>query len=398
MNMNFIISKKISETIDWENINLTLISKKKCLIFKKYNKILSNKKTIIDSDNYNYEWDKMKKIANPYELIYTTYSKKYKKESIANYKPISRSFYKLWEINNYFNLLDSNIKEHYISNLAEGPGGFMEALIKYGNTGHQLDLKLFGLTLYPNNKYIPDWTKMKHNFLLNNINISYGDLYKWSDIEKYIKNFDNKKCSLVTADGGFDYSNNFNGQEIDSYKIIFAEIFLALLILENGGNFVCKIFDIYSLFSLKLIYILTTCFSEIYIYKPLTSRPANSEKYIICKNFSGLDMNAKNKIIELFKKIETMNITNEIVLDFKGINLNNNFINIINIVNEKYLNNQLFYIDKIVELIEDKDFNEKYDYIISEQVKNAVNWCEHNKININKQCEYYIKYNFLEKS
>ena len=392
MNMNFIISKKINKTIDWENINLGLISKKKCLIFKKYNKILSNKKTIIDSDNYNYEWDKMKKIANPYELIYTTYSKKYKKESIANYKPISRSFYKLWEINNYFNLLDSNIKEHYISNLAEGPGGFMEALIKYGNGIHQLDLKLFGLTLYPNNKYIPDWAKMKNNFLSNNINISYGNLYKWVDIEKYIKNFDDKKCSLVTADGGFDYSNNFNGQEIDSYKIIFAEIFLALLILENGGNFVCKIFDIYSLFSLKLIYILTTCFSEIHIYKPLTSRPANSEKYIICKNFSGLDTNAKNKIIELFKKIETMNITNEIVLNFNGIHLNNNFINIINIVNEKYLNNQLFYIDKIVELIEDKDFNEKYDYIISEQVKNAVNWCEYNKININKECEYYIKY------
>ena len=69
------------------------------------------------------------------------------------------------------------------------------------------------------NKYIPDWSKIKNIFTNKVMNISYGDLYKWNDIEKYIDNFRKKKCSLVTADGGFDYSNNFNGQEIDSYKI-----------------------------------------------------------------------------------------------------------------------------------------------------------------------------------
>ena len=32
------------------------------------------------------------------------------------------------------------------------------------------------------------------------------------------------------------------------------------------------------------------CFyEEIYLNKPLTSRPANSEKYIVAKNFKGID-------------------------------------------------------------------------------------------------------------
>ena len=387
--MNFVISNKITEPMDWSEVNVGLISKKKCLVFAGYNKTLSEKKTVIDSDSYNSEWDKMKKVANTYELIYTTYSKKKKKESIANYKPISRSFYKLWEMNKKFNLLDLNVKDHYISNLAEGPGGFMEALVKeYSNDS----IKLFGLTLPPHNKYIPDWSKMKTNLNMKNINISYGDLYKWEDIKKYLAHFNNKKCSLVTADGGFDYSSNFNGQEIDSYKIIFSEMFVAMLVLAQGGNFVCKFFDIYSLFSLKLIYILTKCFREVYIFKPETSRPANSEKYLVCKGFVGLTHDSKTKIMELFEKIESIPITTSMVLDLKGVKLSNDFIHTIDNMNKEYLKNQIYYIDKIVGLIEDKNFNDKYDSIVCNQVKNAVEWCERNNMKINKASEFYIKY------
>ena len=193
---------EIQQILIGVKLTLHLFPKKKCLIFGSYYTKLSSSKSIIDTVNYNSEWDKMKKIANPYELIYTTYNRKKKKESIANYKPISRSFYKLWEIDNKFELLDISKKDHKVANLAEGPGGFMEAIIKKYNNTH--NVKLFGITLPPHNKYIPDWTKMKTGFSMDNVNIFYGNLYNFYDIKKYLINFKDEKCSLVTADGGFD--------------------------------------------------------------------------------------------------------------------------------------------------------------------------------------------------
>ena len=46
---------------------------------KKYYEIVSNEKEKIDKLENSENWDKMKKIGNPYELIYTTYNKKRKK-------------------------------------------------------------------------------------------------------------------------------------------------------------------------------------------------------------------------------------------------------------------------------------------------------------------------------
>ena len=67
-------------------------------------KHICKEKSKIDELQNISEWDKMKKIANPYELVYTSYNNK-RKDSIADYKPISRSFFKLWEIDKKFNII-----------------------------------------------------------------------------------------------------------------------------------------------------------------------------------------------------------------------------------------------------------------------------------------------------
>ncbi|KAJ4444703.1 hypothetical protein ANN_06500 [Periplaneta americana] len=50
-----------------------------------------------------------------------------------------------------------------------------------------------------------------------------------------------------------------------------------------GGHFVCKLFDLFTPFSVGLVYLMYKSFRKISIHKPNTSRPANSERYIICK-------------------------------------------------------------------------------------------------------------------
>ena len=68
-------------------------------------------------------------------------------------------------------------------------------------------------------------------------------------------------------------------------RLIFCEICFTLMLQKEGGSFVLKVFDLYSSCSLQLLYLLNYLYDEVIIVKPLSSRPANSEKYIVCLRF-----------------------------------------------------------------------------------------------------------------
>ena len=70
---------------------------------EEYNKLIFYKNKI-DKVNNHKIWDKAKKFSNNYELIHIP-NKQNKSESIAFYKPLSRSYFKLWEIIYDFDLL-----------------------------------------------------------------------------------------------------------------------------------------------------------------------------------------------------------------------------------------------------------------------------------------------------
>ena len=336
----------------------------------------------------------MKKIGNPYELIYTTYNKKRKNDSISLYIPISRSYFKLWEIYYNFDLFKYfNMDDNFIfSHLAEGPGGFMEASYNYRKNKNDV---FYGITLKPTNDYIPDWNKIKKIFnSKNNVKIEYGNLYFINDVKKYIDNFSIKKANLVTADGGFDYSNNFNGQEINSCQIIYSECIIALNILAQDGCFVCKVFDLFSISMIQILYIISLSFEKVYIYKPDTSRPANSEKYLVCLYYKdNLSESVKNNLLDIIEIWN--NITNTLQEDetiiFENIKIDNKFIQHLNEYNEKYINSQLFYLNNTIKLAENKIEKNQYYEIIQKQLNNAINWCTKYNIEINKDSIYYKK-------
>ena len=62
--------------------------------------------------------------------------------------------------------------------------------------------------------------------------------------------------NIITGDGGFDFSIDFNKQEQLAYRMIFCEIVTALSIQKLGGTFICKIFDIYTNLTIQFIYLL----------------------------------------------------------------------------------------------------------------------------------------------
>jgi 23S rRNA U2552 (ribose-2'-O)-methylase RlmE/FtsJ len=399
-NIENIDDKYFNEYIEKNNIDLRTIPFSKNLLFQKYYKTISFEKEKIDLLENNEDWDKMKKIGNPYELIYTNYNKKRKNDSISKYIPISRSYFKMWEIFYNFNLLkkfDSG-KQHIFSHLAEGPGGFMEATYNYRlkNTNKsQIYDKFFGITLKPTTDFIPDWNKIKKIFNYNpNIVIDYGNLYYMKEVKSYIDKFNIQKAHLVTADGGFDYSSNFNGQEINSCQIIYSECSIALNILRKGGSFVCKVFDLFSITMVQILYILVNCFEIVHIYKPETSRPANSEKYLVClyykDNLSSAFKKTLLNVIGQWNNLSEKIDENESVI-FNNIKVDNTFIQILNKYNEKYIQNQMYYLNKTIELSKSKLEKEQYHEIIQKQVENAKKWCTKYSVEINKESIYYQK-------
>ncbi len=305
-----------------DQIKMEWKEKKQSLFFRKYYEEISREKEEIDKLNNNEIWDKMKKIGNPFELIFTTYHRKRKNDSISKYIPLSRSYFKMWEIYHNFPIFQYfplNTKFR-LAHLAEGPGGFMEASYNYlqhirTSHYHKTQLKQMmnkdiyhGITLKPHNDYVPDWNKIKKIFgPENNVHVHYGNLYIYEDVVRYVNLFKEpeERAHIVTADGGFDYSADFNGQELNSCQIVFSEMVIALKVLAKHGTFICKVFDLFSIPMMKMLEILKQNFEYLYIYKPETSRPANSEKYIVCMNY--LDRMREEEKDHLIKCIETWN-------------------------------------------------------------------------------------------
>lgn len=116
-----------------------------------------------------------------------------------------------------------------------------------------------------------------------------GDITKFSNQEHLIVRVldgtqDGRGVHVALADGGFSVIGHESDQEELSLRLYVSQCYVALATLRQGGIFICKLFDVYTNFSVGLVYLLYCCFEEICIYKPITSRPANSERYFVGKH------------------------------------------------------------------------------------------------------------------
>ena len=210
---------------------------------KSVEKYLSKIKNTINK--YPNQWDNLKKISNPYEYIHTNIPKF--KTSISEYIPVSRAFFKLIEIYNQNQLNEYFFKPIKSFHLAEGPGGFIEA-INHVRGQNPRDL-YYGITLIEDSQNIPNWNKLQSiidiqdNIIIENGVDGRGDLFdpnNYNDLKgKYMGTMD-----LITADGGFDFSINFNHQETQALRLLLTEVIYTFMLQKNGGVFIFKMFDV----------------------------------------------------------------------------------------------------------------------------------------------------------
>lgn len=325
-------------------------------------------KTKCKIDNCYKEWDIIKKDIHLYEYVYTS---SFFKKNISDIVPISRSYFKMKEMILKYKLLLK--KEYKITCLAEAPGGFIQAFLENENVKD-----INGITLISDDKNIPYWNKnlLKEDRLILKRGIKGdGDLYSLKNVLSFIKDLGSSSMDIITGDGGFDYSNDYNNQEKDSIRLIYSEIFLAINLQKKDGIFICKIFDIFSETTQKMLYILYLSYENISLYKPCISRLSNSEKYIVCSNFKGYNKKIVNMMVRSFK---TNNIDIEMDLDFK---------NMIYKYNYKYSKNQIEQINNGIILV---NSNKIRKYPSKEQIDKGIEWCKKYNVPINHNC-FYLK-------
>lgn len=383
-------------------------------IEKCYNNNLSKVKSQIDK-YYNCnkkEWDIIKKITNPFEMIYLT-NKQDKRHSISLYDPLSRSYFKMIEmLHEFFSEYSSfnyNHKKIKTLHLAEGPGGFMEAFINFRKNKNDL---YYGMTLLSDNKDIPGWNK-SYYFINKHRNINLitgidnrGDLYNIDNHYYLINRLGRNNMDIITGDGGFDFSVDYNLQEVLAQKLIFSQIIIGLSMLKVGGSFICKVFDIYTNLTQQFIYLLYIFYDEVIIYKPMTSRMANSERYIICRGFKGIKTLYLCELLNILDLWNTLEYKNSSLIILNIFEINNKNSKIydnyekfrikLEKLNLIFENKQIENINTTINIIRYPPSNKWYKENFSKQLRIAIQWCK--KYNVNyKTYIYNLNYKDLYK-
>ncbi len=378
----FLIPKNVNPlTCEEVSIQKSVDKENNIFISETLHKYLISIKNQIDK--YVEHWDIYKKYTNPYEYIHTLVPEK--KMSVSKYKPLSRSFYKFIEICHTFDILPDKDVEINSFHLAEGPGGFIEAIIHLHPNSED---KYIGMTLQSVDVDIPGWKK-SNDFLKKNNNIilengpkKNGDLFEIDNLRHCYAKYKNK-FDIITGDGGFDFSINFDNQEEQSSKLIFAQILYALAMQKTGGCFIIKFFDTFTKISLDMLYILSTYYRSVNIIKPNTSRMANSEKYIVCENYINTDYSVVEKFINGYEFfIDKANNINRLI----NIDLPYYFVNKIEdynaILGQQQIENINTTINKIINR-DSTDDNSKE--LISINVTKCINWCNRHDIPVSSQ-------------
>lgn len=240
-------------------------------------KDIINSKTIFDRID-KVEMRRARTRSNPYETIRSAFF-------------LNRAAVKMANMDKACDFLftrPANLKSNellYFADVCAGPGGFSEYVL-WRKKWHA---KGFGFTLKNENDFkLGDFyagsPETFHTFYGPK---GDGDVFDTSNQEAFrdliMKHTHGKGVHFMMSDGGFSVEGQENIQEILSKQLYLCQCLVALMIVRDGGSFVTKLFDLFTPFSAGLVYLMYRCFDEICICKPNTSRPANSERYLICK-------------------------------------------------------------------------------------------------------------------
>lgn len=124
-------------------------------------------------------------------------------------------------------------------------------------------------------------------------------------------------------------------EELAQRAFLISELYIILNVAKEGSNCVIKIFAAQNLITQQLIWLLSQCYEEVFLSKPITSKAANAELYLVAKNcFS--QHKRKIYITYLYEMYKTQGNVVQLWLPFFDLTINN-----IKTLSKYYLTQQL---------------------------------------------------------
>ena len=257
--------------------------------------------------NASEAFEEARRISNPFERLGEG------KEGGLNRMFANRSAIKLANINALLGFRLTPTKSQHIEqfkfvDLCGAPGGFSEYLshrcYREGISSHGWGISLLGA----NSEGLGCEWKLEHMMTRDGGSSTQyrasegadgtGDIYVWDNIKYFQQEILNdssntsnptNKVDLVVADGGCDAQRNKGDQEMSMIRLVVCQIAAGLSCLKIGGNFVLKYFGSTHPSTKAAFDFLLRSFEKLTVIKPILSRPASAERYIVCLNFSPID-------------------------------------------------------------------------------------------------------------
>ena len=289
---------------------------------------------------------------------------------------ITNAFLKIYEMLDYYDLIP-NIDSLNSFHFCEAPGMFIIGLNHFIKTKTNItNWSWYGnsLSIDASSTALSDYhgliEKNKDKWLIGPD--KSGDIRDLNNIDFFKSKLN--EVDFITSDCGIcAESSNYNKYEELIAETNFAQFFNLINLLKIGGSGIIKTFIPLELASnVCVIYTLTQLFDEVHLSKPITSRPQNSEVYLICIRFKGIKKDLLNEFRSLLEK--EFNPNNKWIKDIPESFLNQLEDYVTNITRQQisYLLNIFYFIDNNTELDKIKLLSPENK--LKEEIKK--HWCK----------------------
>lgn len=291
----------------------------------------------LQKDNNISGFENIIKIVNPYEYMYTVVPNT--NNMVSKLQITDKLYYNFLEITNSINLFEnyncSPNNSLYITNYK----------IDIGNI----------------------------NRLIKNINNIY-----------YFKNIDDVK---LIGCNKFDFIFVDINNETDNVNLYIKNLIKTLIVIHSyqsvHGVSIININHVFHKQIVDILFLLSTYFEHMFIIKPDTCNIITFEKYIVCKKYIYNDNNnfQKIKLISILNELENDKIKNIISLIENEIPCY--FINKLNEINIIIGQQQLEACNQIINILKNKNKEDKIENITKINIQKCINMCEKFKIPYN---------------
>ena len=293
------------------------------------------------------------KIVNPFEFIHTNVPGYFL--SVSKVKPTSNIFFELMEVFQVCNIIESLSlkKQIHVGHITNNNS----------STNYLLDmLRENSSDIIINEDF--DYTTLCNNFVINSV-------YK-TKIDLFIFEFNDS-----------DYINSH--QYINNMILV---LYIITKYQSENGMCIIKIDNIFYKTILDILFILSAIYERVIIIKPSISKVTKGERYLICKNLNmsiltnskllqQLDIHVKSRIIDnTFEK----NIVHSLIKN----DIPYYFSNKIEEANAVIGQQQLEAYDQILNILKNKNRNDKIDILKRNHIQKCIQWCEKNQLPHNK--------------